>query len=105
MNDSHNINNSNFIENTTGIEMPESYIINITEFIPFDYGQQIKYRILGICTHYGSSGRYGHYVAFCRNRDTDKWYEFNDSSCSEVKDKKRIYGGSPYLLLYERFFQ
>ena len=80
-------------------------IINITEFIPFDYGQQIKYRILGICTHYGSSGRYGHYVAFCRNRDTDKWYEFNDSSCSEVKDKKRIYGGSPYLLLYERFFQ
>ena len=80
-------------------------IINITDIVPYDYKQQIKYQILGICTHYGSSGRYGHYVAFCRNKENDKWYEFNDSSCSEVKNKNTIYGGSPYLLLYERIFQ
>ena len=77
-------------------------IINITEFIPYDYKKQINYRILCICTGYGSSVS-SHYVAYCRNADNNKWYEFNDSVCAEVKDKNRIYGGNPYLLLYERF--
>ena len=73
-------------------------IINITEFIPYDYKKQIKYRILCKCTSYGSN-----YVAYCRNADNNKWYEFNDSVCAEVKDKNSIYRINPYLLLYERF--
>ena len=79
-------------------------VIDITEFVDFDYRQRIKYRILGVCTHYGSSGQFGHYVAFCRNIKENKWYEFNDSSCGEC-GKNSIYGGSPYLLLYERTFE
>ena len=78
-------------------------IIDITQFVAFDYKQKIKYKILGVCTHYGYSGRFGHYVAFCRNRE-NKWYEFNDSSCSECS-RSSINRGSPYLLLYERIFE
>ena len=77
--------------------------IDITKFVEFDYKQKIRYRIIGVCTHYGHSGSYGHYVAFCRNTQTNTWYEFNDSFCSEC-NKKEIYRGSPYLLLYERIF-
>ena len=77
--------------------------IDITQFIPFDYKMRIRYRILGVCTHYGLSGSYGHYVAFCKNRENNVWYEFNDSSCN-ICNKKDIYRGSPYLLLYERIF-
>ena len=77
--------------------------IDITKFVDFDYKQKIRYRIIGVCTHYGHSGSYGHYVAFCRNTQTDTWYEFNDSFCSEC-NKREIYRGSPYLLLYERIF-
>ena len=78
-------------------------IIDITQFVAYDYKQKIKYKILGVCTHYGYSGRFGHYVAFCRNRE-NKWYEFNDSSCSECS-RSSINRGSPYLLLYERIFE
>ena len=78
--------------------------IDITEFVGYNYNQRIKYRIIGVCTHYGYSGQFGHYVAFCRNIKENKWYEFNDSSCREC-GKSNIYGGSPYLLLYERIFE
>ena len=77
--------------------------IDITQFIPFDYKMRIRYRILGVCTHYGESGSYGHYVAFCKNRENNVWYVFNDSCCN-ICNKKDIYRGSPYLLLYERIF-
>ena len=77
--------------------------IDITKFVDFDYKQKFRYRIIGVCTHYGHSGSYGHYVAFCRNTQTNTWYEFNDSFCSEC-NKREIYRGSPYLLLYERIF-
>ena len=77
--------------------------IDITEFVVFDYKQRIRYRIFGVCTHYGYSGSSGHYKAFCRNKE-NKWYVFNDSSCGECS-KNDIYGGSPYLLLYERIYE
>ena len=78
-------------------------VIDITEFVDFDYKLRIKYRIIGVCTDYGYSGQTGHYIAFCKNTRENKWYEFNDSSCREC-GKNSIYGGSPYLLLYERTF-
>ena len=85
----------------SSIEFDEE--IDITKYVAFDCKQQFKYRIIGVCTHYGYSGRYGHYVAFCRHREKNIWYEFNDSSVSECS-KRDIYRGSPYLLLYERIF-
>ena len=78
-------------------------IMDITQFVAYDYKQKIKYKILGVCTHYGHSGRTGHYVAFCRNRE-NIWYKFNDSKCSEC-NRNDIKKGSPYLLLYERIFE
>ena len=85
----------------SSIEFDEE--IDITNFVAFDYKQNIKYRIIGVCTHYGYSGSSGYYVAFCKNKENNTWYEFNDSLCIEC-NKKEIYRGSPYLLLYERIF-
>ena len=76
-------------------------IIDITEFINFNFGCRIKYRIIGVCTHLGISGSFGHYIAYCRHRESGQWYNFNDSSCTKC-NKSEIYGGSPYLLLYEK---
>ena len=75
--------------------------IDITKYVNFDYGMEIKYKIIGVCCHYGSSGQSGHYVAFCKNRENGQWYNFNDSSCIKC-DKNMIYRGTPYLLLYEK---
>ena len=75
--------------------------LDITKYVNLNFGCAIKYRIIGVCTHFGDSGSYGHYIAFCRNRNNGKWYVFNDSSCKECS-KNSIYSGNPYLLLYER---
>ena len=76
-------------------------VIDITKYVSFNFGMQIKYRIIGVCTHFGESGIYGHYIAYCRNRNTGKWYVFNDSSFKECQSNS-IYSGTPYLLLYEK---
>ena len=75
--------------------------IDITKFVNFDFGVPIKYNIIGVCTHLGHSGSYGHYIAYCRHRETGEWYKFNDSSYSKC-NASDIYNGSPYLLLYEK---
>ena len=79
-------------------------IIDITQFVDFDYKIKIKYRIIGVCAHYGNSGAYGHYIAFCFNIKENKWYVFNDSLVCECS-KNSIYNGNPYFLLYERIFE
>ena len=75
--------------------------IDITRFVNFNFGMPIRYRLYGVCSHFGDSGLYGHYAAFCKDVKNGKWYNFNDSSCSEC-DSKNIYSGTPYLLFYER---
>ena len=73
--------------------------IDITKFV--DYGNHIKYNIIGVCTYIEYSGKYGNYVAYCRHRETGDWYKFNDLNVSKCTTAE-IYGGSPYLLLYEK---
>ena len=76
-------------------------IIDITNYVCFDFGYPIKYKIIGVCTRLGPSGSYGHYIAYCKHRETGDWFNFNDSTCRKC-NKDEIYGGSPYLLLYEK---
>ena len=76
-------------------------VIDITRYVNFNFGTNIKYQLISVCVHYGDS--FGHYVAFCKNKNDNKWYLFNDSECKEC-DKNEIHYGSPYLLLYERIF-
>jgi len=53
----------------------------------------------------------GHYFAYIKNFSTNRWYNFNDSSVSEISDKELegVFGGSDrksgsganaYLLMY-----
>ena len=76
--------------------------IDISKYVTLNIGKSNKYRIIGICSHLGDSGMYGHYVAFCKNKQDNKWYQFNDSFVSETNIESIKYGGTPYLLLYER---
>ena len=76
--------------------------IDITKYVKFDFGTKIKYRIIGVCTHKGLSGISGHYIAYCRDRNTETWYKFNDSECKKCSSHHHIYKDSQYLLLYEK---
>jgi len=76
-------------------------VIDITQYVNFNFGRNIRYQISGVCTHLGSSGPTGHYIAYCRNRMTGLWYNFNDSYVRQCNGSE-IYNGSPYLLFYEQ---
>jgi len=58
-----------------------------------------KYNLYGICNHTGNVGG-GHYYAYCRNRN-NKWYKYNDSSVTEIKES-RIVSSNAYCLFYEK---
>ena len=81
-------------------ELIFSHEIDLKNYLGFYYGQRSKYKLIAVCTHIGSSGAYGHYIAFCLNNKNDRWYKFNDSSC-RLSDKYELKGNSPYLLIYE----
>ena len=75
--------------------------IDITPFVASNLNMSFKYRIIGVCTHYGYSENAGYYETFCKHKELNVWYEFNDCSCNKC-NKKDIYRGSPFLLLYEK---
>ena len=60
----------------------------------------VKYELVAVTTHIGSSGNSGHYIAFCKDHKNN-WHKFNDSShtiCSFEETKSY----SPYLLLFKK---
>lgn len=72
--------------------------INLSKFMAkdgVDRDNQI-YELFGVLVHSGTVDG-GHYYAFLRPTEKQKWYEFNDSSVSSVSPRDAIennYGGS-----------
>ena len=60
------------------------------------------YDLFAVSNHFGSVG-FGHYTAFGKNPLEDKWYNFDDSSCSPISSsigKKEIVSNAAYSLFY-----
>ena len=77
-----------------------SHEIDLKNYLGYYFGQKSKFKLIAVCTHIGSSGAYGHYIAYCLNNQNGCWYKFNDSSCN-MSDKYSLNENSPYLLIYE----
>ena len=67
------------------------------------YEYPTKYRLLGISTHLGKTGQYGHYISFCLC-DDNEYYCLNDSFVTKLQHNEtyKLYEGSPYILFYQR---
>ena len=63
-----------------------------------------KYKLIGVITHIGESSMSGHFISYCRDPITEKWYKYNDSIVNEVNDftKEVINFAMPYLLFYKK---
>jgi ubiquitin carboxyl-terminal hydrolase 4/11/15 len=85
----------------TNVEFPTD-VWDISQFVPPQPTPPL-YRLYAVSDHMGGLGG-GHYVAHARNRDTGKWYLFNDSMCHEVGPQD-VRGNSAYVLFYERINQ
>uniref|UniRef100_A0A8C7MG35 Ubiquitin carboxyl-terminal hydrolase n=1 Tax=Oncorhynchus kisutch TaxID=8019 RepID=A0A8C7MG35_ONCKI len=59
-----------------------------------------RYDLIAVSNHYGGMGG-GHYTAYAKNKDDDKWYNFDDSSVSPANEDQ-IVSKAAYVLFYQR---
>lgn len=60
------------------------------------------YDCYAVSNHFGSAG-FGHYTAYAMNPFTKNWYNFDDSSVSQVNGRlNNIQGSQAYNLFYRR---
>jgi ubiquitin carboxyl-terminal hydrolase 8 len=109
-------------------ELPEILIIHLKRFVVTQHGTRkvhtlvnfplddlslsncqigwhdanTKYKLYAISEHRGGYGS-GHYVSYCHNSVTMKWYEFNDDDVFFIPDedvKKEIVTPHAYMMFY-----
>ena len=82
--------------------------INLDNYIDDKkYKYPKEYQLIGVCTHLGPSGDFGHYISFCLC-DDNNYYCFNDKNVKKIELNDNInsisnlFNGSPYILFYQR---
>ena len=78
--------------------------LSLEDYIESDEEKIKSYDLIGVISHLGESNDSGHFIAYCRDPIINKWFKYNDSFVTEVKDfKKQILDDSmPYVLFYKR---
>lgn len=76
--------------------------LDMTKHVLAHQGQPdpLCYDLIGVINHYGSMN-FGHYIAFGRNSQSGEWYEFNDSTVSEISASS-VCSSAAYVLFYKR---
>ncbi|KAJ1666474.1 hypothetical protein EV178_002261 [Coemansia sp. RSA 1646] len=64
-------------------------------------GKTLIYDLYSVCNHFGGLGG-GHYTAYARSPDDEKWYEFEDSRVSEVQSPEDVKTSAAYMLFYRQ---
>ena len=80
--------------------------INIDKYIKDKSSKNNNYELICILTHLGPSGMSGHFIAFCKSPNNEKWYCYNDANVSESGDPRNVnigeIEGIPYVLFYQK---
>ena len=78
-------------------------ILDLRNYIEYN-NTGYKYKLIGVITHIGESSMSGHFISYCIDPITEKWYKYNDAIVNEVNDftKEVINFAMPYLLFYEK---
>ncbi|KAJ2455884.1 hypothetical protein EV183_000500 [Coemansia sp. RSA 2336] len=73
--------------------------LDLTRHMCGPHGENLVYDLYSVCNHYGGMGG-GHYTAYARNPEDDKWYNFDDSHVSPVSDPESVKTAAAYMLFY-----
>lgn len=83
----------------THVEFPisdlcmDDYIINRNH-------ERAVYDLIAVANHYGGMGG-GHYTAYAKNKDTQQWYHFDDTTVSQATEDN-VVSKAAYVLFYAR---
>ena len=80
------------------VNFPEQ--LNLFDYVTCKNGPT-AYGLYAVICHIGESSMSGHFVAYCRNRSDNKWYQYNDAFVNECTKKYQYNDGMPYLLFYK----
>ena len=89
-------------ETNINIKVIYDEYINIEEFV--EKKNKEFFKLVGIIFHYGDSSAYGHYVAYCRNKINNIFYNFNDSNVKISNFENIINDDVPYILFYTKYY-
>eukprot|EP01018_Ginkgo_biloba_P010742 Gb_11501 [translate_table: standard] len=93
---------SRFLKNKleTFVNFP-THDLDLTRYIAHKNGPQSNlYELYAVSNHYGSMGG-GHYTAYVKLIEENRWYNFDDSHVSSVGED-RIKTSAAYVLFYRR---
>ena len=79
------------------VNFPEN--LNLLNFVTFKQGKTY-FQLYAVICHLGPSSMSGHFVAYCRHKQNDKWYKYNDSFVTECTKPQEYNDGMPYILFY-----
>uniref|UniRef100_A0A672IQ92 Ubiquitin carboxyl-terminal hydrolase n=1 Tax=Salarias fasciatus TaxID=181472 RepID=A0A672IQ92_SALFA len=74
--------------------------LDMSEFLINPNAGPCRYDLIAVSNHYGGMGG-GHYTAYAKNKDDDKWYNYDDSSVSPANEDQ-IVSKAGYVLFYQR---
>ncbi|CAN8314025.1 unnamed protein product [Cochlearia groenlandica] len=74
--------------------------LDLSKYVKNVDGQSYLYELYAISNHYGGLGG-GHYTAYAKLMDENKWYDFDDSHVSSVNESD-ITTSAAYVLFYKR---
>lgn len=74
--------------------------LDLTKYVKSNDGQSHMYELYAISNHYGGLGG-GHYTAYAKLIDENRWYHFDDSHVSPVSEAD-VRTSAAYLLFYQR---
>ncbi|XP_047219609.1 ubiquitin carboxyl-terminal hydrolase 8 [Girardinichthys multiradiatus] len=57
-----------------------------------------RYNLYGVSNHYGGLDG-GHYTAYCKNSDKQRWYKFDDHEVTEISSSS-VKSSAAYILFY-----
>ncbi|CAN1254804.1 Ubiquitin carboxyl-terminal hydrolase 10 [Linum perenne] len=91
---------SRFLKNKldTYVDFP-IHSLDLGKYVKKD-GNSCIYELYAISNHYGGLGG-GHYTAYAKLTDEDRWYNFDDSRVTPV-DESEIRSSAAYVLFYRR---
>ncbi|XP_043093152.1 ubiquitin carboxyl-terminal hydrolase 15-like isoform X2 [Puntigrus tetrazona] len=74
--------------------------LDMSEFLINPNAGPSRYDLIAVSNHYGGMGG-GHYTAYAKNKEDEKWYNFDDSSVSPASEEQ-IVSKAAYVLFYQR---
>ena len=80
--------------------------LNVDRFVLDKQCKDNNYELICVLSHIGPSGMAGHFIAFCKSPNNNRWYIYNDAQVSECDDPRYVNDdmieGLPYVLFYQK---